>query len=222
MNKRYDTLLFDLDGTLLDSKPGIELCFAYAMKRMNEAGPPVQLPEGFDFNTVIGPPLTHSFRQFTHSEEQVVQAITFYRELYFDTGWKMSDPFDGIRDALMLLKDSGKRLLVATSKLEDLARRTLEHHGIARYFDVIAGASKDDKRSSKQDVIVRALELAGVESTDCVMIGDRLHDMEGAQQTGMDAIGVLWGYGSRQELGGYQPILLAQTPAELCDYLLAQ
>lgn len=220
MDKRYDTLLFDLDGTLLDSKPGIELCFAYAMKRMNEVGHPVQLPEGFDFNTVIGPPLTHSFRRFAQTEEQVVQAVAFYRELYFETGWKMSDPFDGIRDALERLKRSGKRLLVATSKLEDLARRTMEHHGIARSFDVIAGASKDDKRSSKQDVILRTLELATEQSESCVMIGDRLHDMEGAQQTGMDAIGVLWGYGSRQELSAYHPVLLAQTPTELCDYLI--
>lgn len=220
MNNRYDTLLFDLDGTLLDSKPGIEECFAHAIKRMNEAGTPVTLPEGFDFNTVIGPPLTHSFKRFVNTDEAVVRAVAYYRELYFETGWKRSDPFRGIPDALMRLKDNGKRLLVATSKLEDLARRTLEYHGIAKWFDVIAGASKDDKRSSKQDVILRALTLGGAKNEGCVMIGDRLHDMEGAQQTGMDAIGVLWGYGSRQELAAYRPVLLVKTPDELCRYLL--
>ncbi len=220
MNKRYDTLLFDLDGTLIHSKPGIMQCFMHAISCMKKDGYPIDLPDDFDYNTVIGPPLTHSFKRFVDTQEDVMLAVKYYRELYLTTGWKMSDPFEGIPEALERLKKNGKRLLVATSKMEQLAQDTLAYHGIAKYFDVIGGATPDDTRSSKQDVIEWVLSLSGADRKTCVMIGDRLHDMEGAAETGMDAIGVLWGYGPYEELASYHPVFLAQTPADLCDYLL--
>lgn len=219
MEKRYHTLLFDLDGTLIHSKPGIEECFYYALTCMENAGRPIRYPEGFYIDSIIGPPLTHSFRRFVETEDDVVLAVKFYREKYLTTGWTNSKPFAGVADAIKRLADAGRQLLVATSKMEELARDTLIHHGLARCFDVIAGASEDDARSSKWDVIERALTLSGAPREGCVMIGDRMHDMEGAQQAGLDAIGVLWGYGSREELGVYRPVLLAQTPDELAAFL---
>lgn len=215
-----NTLLFDLDGTLIHTKPGIIQGFAYAFDKLKKTGHELDVPQDLDFESVIGPPLTESFRRFVKTEPEVELAVRYYRELYLDTGWTMSRPFDGIADALKALRAGGKRLLVATSKMEKLACDTLAYHGLDGCFDVIAGASEDDKRSRKQDIIERALALSGADRADGIMIGDRMHDMEGAAAAGLCAVGVLWGYGSRRELEAYRPLFLAQTPRQLSDTLL--
>ncbi|MFA9380351.1 MAG: HAD-IA family hydrolase [Acetanaerobacterium sp.] len=220
MNHQYDTVLLDLDGTLLSTKPGIQASFEYALMRLREEGRSVIIPDGFNVDSVIGPPLVQSFARLLENEEDVARAAEYYRLRYLEKGWLECVPYDGIPEMISALAQSKKRLLVATSKPEEVSIRILEHFDLAKWFDVIAGASEDGSRVDKQDVIERALALSGAQRAHCVMIGDRSHDMHGAKATGMDAIGVLWGYGSYDELAEYAPVYLAKAAADLCGYLL--
>ncbi len=215
MKKTY--ILFDLDGTLTDPMIGITKSVQYALRFYGI--------EESNLNTLcpfIGPPLKDSFMKYYHfPESQAEEAIKKYREYFSVTGIFENRVYDGIEELLKELKSCGKRLLVATSKPEEFAVQILEHFGLAQYFEHICGASIDEKRVKKGDVIAYAIEMEGIEDISlAVMVGDREHDIIGAKENGMDSIGVLFGYGSRKELEEAGAHFIGESVKELTKLLI--
>ncbi|MBR2927800.1 MAG: HAD family hydrolase [Oscillospiraceae bacterium] len=215
---RYNTILFDLDGTLTDPKEGITKSVAYALQHFG-----IQVDDLDSLICYIGPPLAVSFPEYHGiSEADTPTAVAKYRERFSDVGWAENVVYEGIEQLLAALKKAGKTLLVATSKPEVFAVRILEHFGLASYFDLICGAPMHaPKGHGKADVIRDALERAKVtELSDAVMVGDRLHDVEGAHRVGLPCIGVLYGYGDREEMEACRADYIAEDVAALSALLL--
>lgn len=209
----YETIYFDLDGTLTDSGPGITSAVAYALRAM---GYPV--PEPASLRRFIGPPLSYSFQAYEGmSPEDAQRAVAQYRVYYNDRGKFENAPYPGIEDLLKRLQAQGKRLYVATSKPEGLSVEILDHFGLSRYFARIAGSTLDDTRSTKAQVLKYALDMGGRDRA--VMVGDRRFDVEGAAENGLPCVGVLYGYGSREELIQAGAATLAVNPADLLTIL---
>lgn len=194
--KHYQTILFDLDGTLTDSGPGIRNSVAYALRRL---GCPV--PEQEVLNKFIGPPLLDSFQRYCGLDLETARRGTqYYREYFRDRGIFENSVYPGIPALLADLKAAGRTVAVATSKPEVFARRILDHFGLAGYFDFVAGATMDETRLTKPAVLAYALEAMGLtDKAAAVMVGDREQDVLGARAVGLDCIGVLYGYGDRAE-----------------------
>ena len=193
----YDTILFDLDGTLTDPGEGITKSVEYALKKFN-----IVTRDRRELYKFIGPPLKDSFMKYHgFSEEKAEQAIVYYREYFRDIGIFENEVYEGVEDMLRTLHADGKRLVLATSKPEEFAIRILEHFSLKKYFAVTAGASMDSSRSKKGDVIAYAISLCeDFNKGSTVMIGDREHDIIGAKENGLKSIGVLYGYGDENEL----------------------
>ena len=194
----WNTILFDLDGTLTDPAEGITKAVEAAL---NHYG--ITVADRAALHKFIGPPLDESFPEFYGFDAaQTAEATEVFRAYFDRQGWAENVPYPGIDGLLAELKAAGKRLLVATSKPEVFALRIMEHFGLARYFDHICGAPMDNQEGAKKAAVIRdALRRAGVEDlSTAVMVGDRRHDIDGARQAGLEAVGVLWGYGDRQEL----------------------
>jgi phosphoglycolate phosphatase len=182
-------VIFDLDGTLTDSADGIVSSFRHALGQIG-----VDVPEGDLASRIVGPPMHHTLSAMglgAHTEA----AIAAYRADYTSRGWAINSLFDGIAPLLADLRAAGVRLAVATSKAEPTARRVLAHFGLDGYFEVIAGASIDGTRATKADVLAHALAQLQPLPERVLMVGDRLHDVEGAAAHGIDAVVVGWGYG---------------------------
>ena len=184
--KKFDTLLFDLDGTLTDSTEGILNCLIYAIERMG-----FEVPE--DTNIFLGPPIRQSFAEFLGMNgEQVDEAVRIFRERYSDTGLFENRVYDGIPGMLERLKSGGKRLMVATSKPQVYAVRIFERFGLAQYFEIVGGAELDGSRDYKDEVIEYVLAKAGITDRSTVlMIGDRRQDVLGAHKTDIECMGIL-------------------------------
>ena len=208
----YHTVLFDLDGTLTDSAPGITNSVAYALRKWGIEEKNMEILRKF-----VGPPLDESFaKYYGFPPEKCWKAIEYYREYYLPKGIYENRVYDGIQELLEWLRSTGRRTIVATSKPEPSAVRVLEHFQLASYFDVIAGATMDGSRVKKSVVIRYALERAGIQDlAGTVMVGDRENDMEGAAANGLASIGVLYGYGSRRELEGAGAVRIAETVEDL-------
>jgi len=190
--KKY--IFFDLDGTLTDPALGITNSIMHALEKMNRPIPPRE-----ELYVFIGPPLLTAFQQYLGmTEEEAHLAIKYYREYFSVTGLLENTPYEGVGEMLGSLRNTGYRLCVATSKPEQFAVRMLDHFGLSEYFELICGASMDSSRSTKTNVLRYLIEKTGCD--DAVMVGDRYHDIEGAQNVGIESVGVLWGYGSREEL----------------------
>ncbi len=211
----FNTLLFDLDGTLTDSAPGIINCFRHALNSMG-------FDEPEDIMRVVGPPLYDSFAEFCGmNSEQVLEAVRIYRSRYADIGLFENNVYDGIPEMLSRLKDNGKRLLVATSKPEVFAVRILEKFELAQFFDVIGGADINGSRNEKSEVIEYVLSRAGItDRSDVLMIGDRKHDIIGAKKCGIRCMAVLWGYGCTAEFTQYGADIIANTPQDAADIII--
>lgn len=213
--------MFDLDGTLTDPKEGITKSVRHAL---NHYG--IQVDDLDTLTPFIGPPLTDSYKKYYgFSDEQAWEGVLVYREYFSERGWHENKEYPGIKEMLDALKAAGGVLLVATSKPEEFARKILEHFGMAGYFDFIGGADMDETRVRKADVIRYVLEQYGLDTSRetlarCVMVGDREHDVLGARECGMDCVGVLYGYGDRQEMDGCRPAWTADTVDDLKDLLL--
>ena len=193
----WETILFDLDGTLTDPAEGITKAVEAAL---NHYG--ITVEDRSTLNKFIGPPLDESFPEFYgFNDEQVREATRVFREYFGRQGWAENIPYPGIDKLLGDLKAAGKKLIIATSKPEEFAVRIMNHFGLAQYMDVIAGASTDNQEGAKKaNVIRKALQRAGVEDlSSVVMVGDRRHDVAGGHEVGMKVIGVLYGYGDRAE-----------------------
>lgn len=199
------TVLFDLDGTLTDPQDGITRAIQYAFKKLGE-----QVPTTAQLLSFIGPPLAVSFTQWGFDDEKTKAAIAYYREYFVAQGMFENEVYDGVIPMLQALKASGKTLAVATSKPQVFAVTILEHFQLATYFDVIIGSELDGTRSTKAEVIAEVLRQLQCEPEQCVMVGDRLHDMVGAAAHQLATIGVTYGYGDEQELrqAGAQQIVV--------------
>ena len=212
----YKTVLFDLDGTLTDSSPGITRSAVYALRKMGvEENDPARLRK------FIGPPLFNTFQKYYgFSEEESRLAITYYREYFSVDGKFENSVYDGVPEMLDELKRRGKQLVVATSKPEQFAKEIVEHFGLAGYFDFVAGATMDESRNTKSSVLAYAIESCGLtDMSELVMVGDRHHDVDGANEFGIDCIGVLYGYGDKEELTGAGAAYIAETPADILKYI---
>ncbi len=207
------TILFDLDGTLTDSGEGIINCAWLALKRFG-----LPLPDKETMRVFVGPPLRDSFLRFGVPEDGVETAIEIYRSRYVPTGMFENTPYPGIKSMLAALKETGHKLLVATSKPEGMATAILEKFQLAPYFDLICGASMDNTRDSKDKVIAYLLEKTGG-ADDYIMVGDTAFDVEGAAVNGIPTIGVSWGYGKVEDMVATGAKAIAHSPAELLELL---
>lgn len=216
MSYKYDTVLFDLDGTLTDSAEGIINCAVYSFEKMG-----LPLYERDWYRVFIGPPLKVTYSQNCGlNEEDTVKAIAYFRERYFTKGLFENAVYSGIEDMLKNLKNAGLRLAVATSKLENIAKQILEHFRLYKYFDYIGGALPDGSRDYKDQVIEYVMDILNADKCKTVMIGDRIQDIQGANKVGIDSIGALYGYGSREELENAGALFIADTPQDITKLLL--
>lgn len=202
--------LFDLDGTLTDPKTGITRSVQYALERL---GRPV--PEADALTWMIGPPLIAGFTELLGGPEDAPEAVRLYRERFSDVGLFENEVYAGIPALLARLRDEEVRLFVATSKPHVYARRIVEHFGLAPFFGEVYGSELDNRNTDKRDLIRHILAQEGFDPAGAVMIGDRKHDAIGARANGLAAIGVTWGYGSRQELQDAGVACLVDDPGAL-------
>lgn len=211
----YTTLLFDLDGTLTDSTEGILKCLVNAIEQMG-----FEVPE--DTNKFLGPPIRQSFAEFCGmNEEQIDQAVKIFRERYSKVGLFENRVYDGIPEMLERLKNSGKRLMVATSKPQVYAVRIFDRFGLSQYFEFVGGAELDGSRDYKDEVIEYVLAQTGItDRSSVLMIGDRRQDVLGAHKTGIKCMGILWGYGSTEELTEAGADYIAETPDKAAEAIL--
>lgn len=186
---RPQLVIFDLDGTLTDSAPGVVASFRYALAAVG-----AEVPDGDLAALLVGPPMHDTLFRLGLGE-RTADAVAAYRADYTSRGWAMNTLFDGVADVLTDLQAAGVRLAVATSKAEPIAQRILEHFGIAEVFEVVAGASLDGSRAAKSEVVAHALTQLEPLPERVVMVGDRAHDVEGAAEHGIATVVVGWGYG---------------------------
>lgn len=215
--KNYDVILFDLDGTLTDSSPGIINSIIYALKKYS-----ISVENTDDLRKFLGPPLHESFRDFYgFDDEKSMEAVKFYREYFSTKGLLENDVYSGITDLLEDLTKNGKKLIVATSKPQQFTDRIMEHFDLAKYFEFIAGSNMDGTCSKKAEVIEYALGNCNVtDKSKAVMIGDRKHDIIGAKAIGIDSIGVEYGYGDYDELSAAGATYIVKSVDELREMLI--
>lgn len=214
INDRYKALLFDLDGTIIDSSEGISHCLRHALKKLGVDS------EGIDILKYIGPPIHEIFMDILDDEEKTQKAIAYYREEYAKVGVHQNKLFDGIKETVHLLHEDGYKILLATSKPEINARIILKDFDMDKDFDVIGGSTLDGRISHKHEVILDVLSRAGIDDkSTALMIGDRKYDLIGAVNTGIDAMGVLFGFGTKEELEQYPNIYLAKTAYDIRSFL---
>ena len=205
------TIFFDLDGTLTDSAPGIIHSVQYALKKYG-----IEAEEN-DLRSFIGPPLVHSFQErFGFDHDKALEAVAYYREYFTAGGMFENSVYPGVEEMLQKLKEDGLMLAVATSKPELFSKQILEHFALTRYFVFIGGAAMDETRTTKVEVLSYALRELQVDPAKAVMIGDRENDMEAASLLGTESIGVLYGYGSKEELANAGAKVFADTPMDIC------
>ena len=208
----FQSILFDLDGTLTDAAPGITNSVKYALSKFGR-----DETDDNKLRKLLGPPLISSFMEFYgFSKEKAQKAVEYYREYFVPHGIFENEVYSGIPKLLQKLKADGKTLIIATSKPETFAVQIAEHFEIDSYFDLIAGSNLDNTRSKKAQVIEYALKTLGIlDRAHAVMIGDREHDIKGAKKTGLRSIGVLYGYASPGELENAGADFTANSPEEL-------
>lgn len=212
---RYRTILFDLDGTLIDTRKGIMNCLRHTFDTLG-------LPQPDDADRFLGPPLPYSFREFCGmNEEETSEAVRIFREKYSRDELFNAEVFGGITELLDALKDRGYVLAVATCKIEKYAHLILDRFGISRYFKVIGGSA--GTRVTKEEVIAHVRsELGDPDISQMLMIGDRDNDILGAKAVGIGCLYALWGYGSFAEACKYGASAAVGTPMDCLGYIEAQ
>lgn len=209
-------ILFDLDGTVTDSQLGIKNSVAYALNYFG-----INVDNMEDLNKYIGPPLRQSFINFAGlSEENSHIGMTKYREYYGPKGIFENELYSGIVDLFEKLKINNKKIVLATSKPWIYAEIILEHFNIKKYFDFVAGSELNGVRTNKADVIKYAIDKFNIDIDNAVMIGDREHDILGAKYNGVKTIGVLYGFGSKEELENAGVDYIAENTKDIYDMIL--
>lgn len=216
---KYNIILFDLDGTLTDPKVGITTCCQYGLRAVG-----VDVPDLKELEQFIGPPLLPAFQEvYGLDEEQALKAIDKFRERFQSVGLYENELLLGVPQMLRTLKEHGKILSTASSKPEVFVKRILQYFSIDSWFDEIVGSTMDEKHAGKAEVIGEALRRLGCAHADrdsILMVGDRMHDVEGAAALNIRTVGVTFGYGSRSELEQAGAWRIADTMEELTDILL--
>jgi phosphoglycolate phosphatase len=211
----YSTVLFDLDGTLTDSGPGITRGVAYAMAAVGGG-----VLTDKQLRAFVGPPLPESFAAYGLDAERTQRAIARYREYFVATGIYENTVYPGIQELLAGLEATGTTMAVATSKPAVFARRIVEHFGLARSFTYVAGADLDGPVRHKHEVIARALDALGLEGgPEVCMVGDRAQDVAGAAVHGLSFVGAGWGYGEIGELAAAGASVIAAVPSDALGLL---
>ncbi len=218
----HDRLIFDLDGTIIDSKAGIWESVNYALRSLglSELG-----QERADYVWMIGPPLRESFRKLAGERATgslVERLVAKYRERYERVGMFEASVFPGMREVLARLAEGGgqRRLAVATTKPTVQANAVIRHFGLERFFELVAGSRLDGGMSEKRDLIRRVMDVFGGRRAGYLMVGDREYDVRGAKAAGIDSVGVLYGYGTEPEIARAGPTYMTDTPKALGELLL--
>ena len=211
----YSTVLFDLDGTLIESGPGI---FAAARAALKDMG--LEAPDDEHIRKMVGPPLRHSLRDVVGVPEDLIEEATAkYREKAKTVGLDLIKPYAGVVDMLKALKAQGIRRGVVTSKLTPVAREHLERYGLMEYIDYVRGGIEGWSGADKATLLRQAIDDIHADKKDVAMVGDRLFDLEAANAVGVDGIGVLYGYGDEAELKACAPRYIVKTVGELSALL---
>ena len=211
----YDTILMDLDGTLTDPGLGITNSVMYALKKFG-----ITVEDRASLYRFIGPPLVEEIGSvYGFSREDSLRAVDYYREYYADKGLYENRVYDGIPETLESIRRAGKKIVLATSKPELFSCQILEHFDLMKYFDFVAGSTMDHSRIHKADVIAYAVKSFGIDPARALMVGDRENDVQGAKANQMDVLGVLYGYGSREELEKAGAERFAETPEEILRFI---
>ncbi len=210
-------ILIDLDGTITNPKLGITKSVQYALRDFD-----INIENLDSLCKHIGPPLRTAFKEFyDFSEEESERAVTKYREYYAEIGIFENEVYSGMDGLLRRLKESGKILIVATSKPEVFAKKILDHFNLGHYFTDICGATLDTTRGTKEEVIRYALDKNQItDLREVVMVGDRMHDVEGAKAVGLPCVGVLYGFGNRTELEEAGADKIVETVEDLYDVIM--
>ena len=211
---KYKYCLFDLDGTLTDPAIGITNSVMHALEKYD-----IHVEDRSELYPFIGPPLDYSFKTFYgFTDEQAVQAIKYYREYFSVTGLFENKVYEGIPEMLQELKKKGVTVALATSKPYEFSVKILKHFDLYKYFDFFGAATMDGRISKKEDVISHLLEEMGVaDKSEILMVGDRYHDIEGAIANNLNSAGVLWGYGSEEELENAGADYILAKPSEISE-----
>lgn len=212
------SVLLDLDGTLVDSEPGILASWRAALRTLGH-----KPDEALDIRRFIGPPLEDAMRGMlqTYGDDRVTEGAAAYRQHYGESGLLESAAYPGIGAALDVIKRGGWRLYLATSKREVFARRILDHLNLAAYFDGIHGSVPGGALDHKPELLAHIVSTHGLSPERCVMVGDRRFDISGAHAVGMRGFGVLWGYGTRDELETAGADRLVDAPTDLAHAVFA-
>ena len=215
----YKYILFDLDGTLTESAPGIINSIKYTYRHYG-----IENYDEAELSRFVGPPLIESFMKFAgFSESRAREAVDVYREYFREKGMFENSVYPGVRECLQRLKDKGFALAVATSKPEPFCLKILEHFSLLKFFDVVKGIPLDGEDMTKSEVVSAALHALSPENlSEAVMVGDRDYDVIGAKENGLECLGVLYGYGSRDELLNAGALEVFETAEDLCDFLTGE
>jgi phosphoglycolate phosphatase len=212
------SVLLDLDGTLIDSYPGILASCLAALQALGH-----EPDETLDIRRTIGPPLEELMQILlkSYGDDRIGEAVAAYRQHYGESGFLGSVPYPGIGKSLEEMKRSGLRIYLATSKRAIFANRILDHLKFAAYFDDIHGSVPSGELDHKPELLAHILSKHGLSPSHSLMVGDRRHDISGAHAVGMRGLGVLWGYGSRDELETAGADRLVDAPADLAGTVLS-
>ena len=216
----YKYAFFDFDGTVCDTREGIFNCASYALNKMG-----VEYDNSFDsMRRLIGPPLVVAFAEFFGLDRAGAERATkLYRERYVDVGMFELKVYEGMVDVLVKLNDAGVKLAIVSAKPEEYIKRIVKHFGLDKYFSVCVGPDFSDDHSSKTHLISRAMKELGVDNpSDVVMIGDRKFDLESATELSVDGVGVTYGFGDREEIESCNPVFIANSPYEICNFVLGE
>lgn len=216
MNK-YSCVLFDFDGTVVDTGEGILRSLQYSFEQMGH-----EVPEKEALRKFIGPPVYYSYTHFYGiSEDEVCEYIKKYRERYKVKGIYESRLYDGMREALTALRKRGVRIAIASSKPEHLIYSVADYLEITELFDAVVGVKVDDSNhSSKTGLILEAIAQLGItEKNKVLMVGDRCFDIDGATGAGVDSCGALWGYGNKEEITEHKATFIAEKPSDVLNLL---
>ena len=217
-SSRNDAILLDLDGTLADSRPGIEACFKFMLGELGH-----DAATAGDLTALVGPPIAVSVKTLLarYGDDRVDLGLTTYRARYSAVALYDVVPFPGISDMLAALQATGRPLCVATSKRRDFAERVVEYLGFGSFLPRVYGALPGGGLDDKKDLIAELLRVEGYDPVRTVMVGDRYHDIHAAQANGLRSVGVLWGYGGEAELRDAGADVLAAAPADVLRHVTA-
>lgn len=214
----YKYILFDLDGTLTDSAPGIMACIRYACKKMG-----IKCPDDSILRAFVGPPLMDMMKKtFSLTDSEAEKMLAFYRERFSTIGLFENSVYPGVGEMLSAVKSSGKKLALATSKPEVYAVKILENFSLSGYFDAVTGSELSGAHVEKIDVMAQSMQKLAARKEETLMVGDRKFDLKAANELGVDALFVSYGYAEKGEEAPYCPKFTASTPKEAEKIILSE